>query len=105
MARQKMYVIMAGVMRAKWIDPKDIHDKPDVLFSLPTPPVDEVAAPIKEENPKILMVADEPGGPRHPVERATGKPVKGEVPVEAEAEEPTREKRKYTKRDKGGKRR
>lgn len=81
MARMKMYVIMAGVMRAKWIDPKDIHDKPDVLFSLPTPPADEVVAPVKVENPKILMVADEPGGPRHPVDRETGKPFVEEKPV------------------------
>lgn len=101
MARQKMYVVMGGVMRAKWIDLKDIHDKPDVLFSLPIPPTEEIAAPVKEENSKILMVADEPGGLRHPVDRETGKPP-AEEEAAAEDKGSSKAKRKYTKRNKGG---
>jgi hypothetical protein len=104
MARQKFYIVMAGVMRTKWIDPKDVHDVNDKPFTMPVPPVEERPVPVKVENPKILMVADEPGGPRHPVDRETGKPVaEEEAAKEVEAEAESKAQRKHARR--GGKRR
>lgn len=57
MVRQKIYVIIHGVMKAKWIDPKDIYDVPDVVFSMPTPPVEE-AKPVEEEKKETEKSAE-----------------------------------------------
>lgn len=59
MARQKFYVIDHGVMRAKWIDPKDIFDVPDKTLPLPVP---ATMIP-KPAEPGPKMVREEPNGP------------------------------------------
>lgn len=56
MVRQKMYVILHGVMRPKWIDLKDIYDKPEEVK-----PVREeiIANPVVEVKPEVKAIQEE----------------------------------------------
>jgi len=58
MARQKMYVILHGVMRPKWIDLKDIYDKPEEMASEPVAEA-VIAEPVVEIEPEVKAIQEE----------------------------------------------
>ena len=62
MARQLMHVIVHGVMRKVWIDPKDIYNESDVPFVAPPEDKQAIAereARIKARDARIKATKDQ----------------------------------------------
>lgn len=109
MTRQIVMVIIHGVMKKVWIDPKDIHNESDVPFVPPEYPTKEqIKEKAQREAEKAELAKREREKNMHadwnkPAEAKPALVKPDAVVIKTDDDDEPREKHKYTKR--GGKRR